>query len=96
MNVSKVGGFTKISQMAGCFQNRIAGDRRPLVAKKARKSCPSQQGNRFASFHLSTMGAPSHNNVSSQDCCFKPCGDSEKANAEQVHFVTTKQFVNEL
>ncbi len=33
MKVSKVGGFAKISQMAGSFQNRIAGDRRPLVTK---------------------------------------------------------------
>ncbi len=49
-----------------------------------------------ACFHLSTAGGPSHNDVSSQDCCILQCEDSRKVKAEQGYLISTTQFVKEL
>ncbi len=65
MKVSKVGGFAKISPMAGSFQNRIAGDRRPLVMKISQEKSSKSARHQICKLS-STTGAPSHNDVSSQ------------------------------
>ncbi len=85
MKVSKDGGFTIISQVAGSLQNWIAGGRRPLMTKTSQEKLSKSKRHLILHASISQRRALQVTTMcQAKDCCTSPRKDSGKVKAEQV------------